>query len=126
MIKSKFALVFLLSLLLLWNCQGDKGVSPITPEEIEGHIRFLSHDLIEGRGVGSRGIAIAALYQENHFRRLGLEPAFNGSYRQEVELMGCQHDPNASIEFFSDDLSLKPDSQEDFVLTSERIDCPEG
>ncbi|MBN1938423.1 MAG: hypothetical protein JW843_02485, partial [Candidatus Aminicenantes bacterium] len=36
---------------------------PITPNEIEAHIRFLSDDLLEGRLTGTRGVEIAALYQ---------------------------------------------------------------
>jgi len=122
----KNILILIVSLTLLWSCQGKKELNPITPEEIEGHIRFLSHDLIEGRAVGSRGIALAALYQENHFRGLGLEPAFGDSYRQEVSLVGCTPDPQARIDFFSDTVSLKPEILKDFVITSERKDCPEG
>jgi len=124
--KTKSVFIVLFSLILLWSCQGKKDFLSVTPEEIEGHIRFLSHDLLEGRGVGSRGIALAALYQENHFRRLGLEPAFGDSYRQEVKLIGCQPDPQASIEFFSESVSVRPEIHWDFVLTSERRDCPEG
>jgi Zn-dependent M28 family amino/carboxypeptidase len=124
--KRKFIVIFLFSLTLLWNCQGKKDLLPVTPEEIEGHIRFLSHDLLEGRAVGSRGIALAALYQENHFRRLGLKPAFNESYRQEVNLVGCKPDPQASLGFFSDTISIKPEVLKDFVITSERRDCPDG
>jgi Zn-dependent M28 family amino/carboxypeptidase len=124
--KTKYIFIILFSLTLLWGCHGKKELNPITPEEIEGHIRFLSHDLIEGRAVGSTGIALAALYQENHFRRLGLEPAFGESYRQEVNLVGCKPDPQASIDFFSDSVSIIPEIYKDFVITSERRDCPEG
>ena len=76
------------------------------PEEIEAHIRFLSDDLLEGRAVGSRGLAVAALYHENYFRSLGLEPAFGQSFRQPFTLIGSQPDDKASLEIFSEKTSI--------------------
>jgi len=99
---------------------------PITPQEIEAHIRFLSDDLLEGRAVGSTGLSLAALYQENHFRCLGLEPAFGASYRQPFELTGSSPDTNASLLIFSDVISLPCAVKRDFVVNSFREDNPEG
>ncbi|WP_156255106.1 M28 family peptidase [Sandarakinorhabdus oryzae] len=39
------------------------------------HVAFLADDLMEGRGLGSRGHEIAANYVAQHFARLGLTPA---------------------------------------------------
>jgi Zn-dependent M28 family amino/carboxypeptidase len=74
-------------------------VESVTTEEIAAHIRFLSHDLLEGRGIGSRGGALAELYLENTLQMYGLEPAFGDSYRQEVRLRGSAPDTGASMEF---------------------------
>jgi hypothetical protein len=52
---------------------------------ISAHTRFLADDLLEGRGTGSTGIRLAALYLESQCRALGLEPAGSG-YRQPVPL----------------------------------------
>jgi len=123
---TRFLILFWISLVFLWSCQGGKDENPITSMEIEGHIRFLSDDLLEGRAVDSKGLAIAALYQENHFRRLGLEPAFGDSYRQEFDLVGSIPDSHASIEIFSDRGSIVPEIHQEFVVVSERRDCPEG
>lgn len=120
-------IVFLLIPGLFWSCQKPRiGVRPITPHEIEAHIRFLSDDLLEGRAVGSRGLALAALYQENHLRSLGLEPVFGQSFRQPLVLRGSQPDQRASLEIFSDEVSLNYEIHEDFVVNSYREDCPEG
>lgn len=110
------------------SCKKAADEFTVTPSEIEAHIRFLSDDLLEGRAVGSRGIEIAALYQENYFRSLGLEPLFGGSYLQEVTLKGCIPDRNASFEIFfeSDPVNQKFQISEDFVVTSFREDNPEG
>jgi len=98
--------------------------SPVTPSEIEAHIRFLSDDLLEGRAVGSRGLAIAALYQEQYFRLLGLEPAFNGSYRQSFDLRGCTPDPKARMTVKAGMKTIPFAWSTDFVVKSFREDAP--
>jgi len=123
----KIIIIFMLILGLFWSCQKSRiGIRHITPKEIEAHIRFLSDDLLEGRAVGSRGLALAALYQENYFRSLGLEPVFGSSFRQPLVLRGSQPDNRASLEIFSDEVSLKYEIHKDFVVNSYREDCPEG
>jgi Zn-dependent M28 family amino/carboxypeptidase len=125
--KRMFWLILLVFPLFYMACgQGREEAKPITPKEIEGHIRFLSDDLLGGRGVGSRGLDIAALYQENCFRGYGLEPFFEDSYRQPFELIGCQPDPDARLDVLSngDELFFSP--RKDFVVESHRRDAPEG
>jgi len=123
----KIGIIFLLILGLFWGCQKARtGFKLITIQEVEAHIRFLSDDLLEGRAVGSQGLAIAALYQENHFRSLGLEPVFQGSYRQPFVLKGSQPDSEAGLEIFSDDANIQYKIYDDFVVNSHREDCPEG
>ena len=99
----------------------DRG---ITPAEIEAHIRFLSDDLLEGRALGSRGIEIAALYQEQHFRRIGLEPAFDGSYRQSFEVRECAPDPNPVMRIAAGGKTVSLQPSKEFVVNSYREDAP--
>jgi hypothetical protein len=44
----------------------------VDPERIRAHVRFLSDDLLEGRGTGQRGGDIAAQYIATQFARYGL------------------------------------------------------
>jgi Zn-dependent M28 family amino/carboxypeptidase len=61
----------------------------IRPENIEAHVRFLSDDLLEGRGTGQRGGDIAADYIATQFALYGLKPAGdNGTYMQKVPMVG--------------------------------------
>jgi Zn-dependent M28 family amino/carboxypeptidase len=61
----------------------------IDAERIRAHVRFLSDDLLEGRGTGTRGGDIAAQYIATQFALYGLEPAGdNGSYLQKVDFTG--------------------------------------
>jgi Tol biopolymer transport system component len=49
---------------------------------IEQHIRTLSTDAMEGRGLGTKGIDKAADYIEKQLRDAGTKPGFGKSYRQ--------------------------------------------
>src|SRR3981189_971965 len=51
------------------------AIQAIKPENIETHVRFLSHDLLEGRGTGQRGGDLAADYIPPQFALYGLKPA---------------------------------------------------
>jgi Zn-dependent M28 family amino/carboxypeptidase len=62
------------------------GAVPITPQEIDAHIRFLSSDLLEGRAPATRGGRLASEYIAAQLRAAGVEPGVNGSYFQEVPI----------------------------------------
>lgn len=122
-----FVFIFGFGILFFDNCRLFRSQGrQVTSQEIEAHIRFLSDDLLEGRAIGTRGLAIASLYQEDVFRSCGLEPLFNGGFRQLFELKGARPDPSATLEMFSKDVLINPKIYEDFVLKSYREDCPEG
>lgn len=112
--------------LLFFGCRKAESLVPVHQQEVEAHIRFLSDDLLEGRGLGSDGLALAALYQESCFISLGLEPAFEKGYRQPLTLFETIPDANASVEVFSDGQTISLSNLEDFVIGSERLDNPEG
>ncbi|MBE0711532.1 MAG: hypothetical protein IH583_04050, partial [Candidatus Aminicenantes bacterium] len=94
-------------------------MEPITVKELEAHIRYLSADLLEGRAVGTKGIEMAARYQEDYFRTMGLEPAFGASYRQTFPLRGSKPDPAASLEFVAPAVTITPVPGDEFVIRTE-------
>src|SRR5207248_9526325 len=70
------------------------AMQKIDPERIRAHVRFLSHDLLEGRGTGQRGGDIAAEYIATQFALDGLQPAGdNGTFLQKVPIVGVTPDP---------------------------------
>src|SRR5437870_10045669 len=70
------------------------AMQKIDPERIRAHVRFLSHDLLEGRGTGQRGGDIAAEYIATQFALDGLQPAGdNGTFLQKVPMVGVTPDP---------------------------------
>ena len=69
----------------------------IDAHRIGEHVRFLAHDLLEGRAPGTRGGDIAANYIAAQFALYGLKPAGdNGSFLQKVDFVGAKTLPGTS------------------------------
>jgi Zn-dependent M28 family amino/carboxypeptidase len=58
----------------------------ITTAEIDGHLRFLSSDLLEGRAPATRGGRLASEYIASQLRAAGVEPGANGGWFQRVPI----------------------------------------
>jgi Zn-dependent M28 family amino/carboxypeptidase len=70
----------------------------ITEEFLFGHTRYLSHDLLEGRGPGTRGDDLARHYIAAQFEAMGIEPGGpDGTYFQSVPLIGMTVDRNTHL-----------------------------
>jgi hypothetical protein len=74
----------MLRTLLLLFIAAPLSAQDIAPSRIAAHMRFLSNDLLEGRGTATRGYQIAAEYVAAQYEAAGLEPGANGSYFQDV------------------------------------------
>lgn len=58
-------------------------------DAIRAHVKFLSSDLLEGRGPGTRGDALTTSYIATQFEAMGIQPAGDaGTYFQKVSLLG--------------------------------------
>jgi len=88
------------------------ALETITPEHIRWHVRYLSHDLLEGRGTGQRGGDIAAEYIATQFAEYGLKPAGDhGTYMQKVPLVGITTLPETQFSVVpkqGETMNLKP------------------
>jgi Zn-dependent M28 family amino/carboxypeptidase len=70
----------------------------ISGDRIRAHVKFLSSDLLEGRGPGARGGDLAAAYIATQFALFGLKPAGDqGTYFQHVPLVGATTQPEATV-----------------------------
>jgi Zn-dependent M28 family amino/carboxypeptidase len=120
------------------------ALETITPEHIRWHVRYLSHDLLEGRGTGQRGGDIAAEYIATQFAEYGLKPAGDaGSYMQKVPLVGITTLPETQFslvpkqggvmnlkardEYVAYDQTQQPESNidADIVFVGYGIEAPE-
>jgi Zn-dependent M28 family amino/carboxypeptidase len=122
----KRPLVLLAALLVLTSTARAQPSTPaeksasrtIEAEDLRAHIGFLASDLLEGRGPGTRGDALAQQYIATQFQLLGLKPAGpKGSYLQPFELVGMTGHPE-TMTFTSDSGSTQLRSHEDFMVNS--------
>jgi Zn-dependent M28 family amino/carboxypeptidase len=58
----------------------------VTAAEIDGDLRFLSSDLLEGRAPATRGGRLASEYIASQLRAAGVEPGVNGDWFQSVPI----------------------------------------
>jgi Zn-dependent M28 family amino/carboxypeptidase len=73
-------------------------VDQISGERMRPHVKFLSSDLLEGRGVGARGGDLATEYIAAQFALSGLKPAGDGgTYFQKFRLVGATPEPSTSL-----------------------------
>lgn len=70
----------------------------VNENALRAHIKFLSDDLLEGRGPGARGGELAARYIAAQFEALGLKGAGElGSFFQPVSLFGVKTNPDTTL-----------------------------
>src|SRR5690606_9183108 len=84
---------------LLAQAGGDGPVlSEITEPRLEADIRFLSHDLLEGRAPSTRGGELAAQYIAARFAGIGLQPgAPDGTFFQPVTIVESRVSPDFTL-----------------------------
>lgn len=86
-------------LILFIAASGDAQISEIHGGRIRPHVKFLASDLLEGRGVGSRGGDLATEYIAAQFALAGAKPAGdNGTYFQKVPLILATTQPESSFQ----------------------------
>jgi len=92
----------------------------ISGERIRAHVKFLASDLLEGRGVGTRGGDLAAEYIASQFAVAGAKPAGdNGTYFQRVPMVGASTQPGAALSAASQGKRISFRWLDDFVGVSQ-------
>jgi hypothetical protein len=74
----------------------DAPTEVITPEAMRAHVEFLASDALEGRETGTRGHDIAAEYVASRFRAIGLQPASDKGWFQQVPFVANLVDEKAA------------------------------
>jgi Zn-dependent M28 family amino/carboxypeptidase len=94
----------------------------ISAQRIRAHVKFLSSDLLEGRGPGTRGDQLATEYIATQFALAGLKPAGDhGTYFQQVPLIGVETEPGARVEAIKDGRSIDFKWSDEFVGVNEQL-----
>ena len=66
------------------------AVDTMTEANYRRHVETLASDAFGGRAPGTKGEELTVAYLINHFTEIGLEPANNGVYTQDVPLVGVE------------------------------------
>src|SRR5437867_3913096 len=92
------------------------ALATVEAGRIRAHLKFLSSDLLEGRGTGQRGGEIAAAYIATQFDLMGLKPGgADGTYFQKVPLVGITTDPASTFKITSPRGSVPLKYLDDYV-----------
>src|SRR6516165_7102495 len=88
----------------------------LSAQRIREHDRFLASDLLEGRGVGSRGGDLATEYIATQLALDGAKAAGdNGTYFQRVPMAGIETQPDATLSAAAKGQSVDLRFRDDFV-----------
>jgi Zn-dependent M28 family amino/carboxypeptidase len=92
------------------------AMNKINADHIRADVRFLSHDLLEGRGTGQRGGDLAAEYIATQFQLAGLKGAGDhASFFQRVPMVGVTPAPETTFELVSKNDSMRLKALDDYV-----------
>jgi len=96
----------------------EEGLRTVTQERIEGHLRYLSDDAMQGRMTGTPEYDEAAAYVAQHFAEIGLEAGGeDGSWFQAVPMLARRIETeSASVVFHQDGVENSQRWKEDFVM----------
>jgi hypothetical protein len=114
-------LVLLLSACSRAPSAPDAALKSFSADRLMQHIKTLSSDEFEGRAPGSTGEQLSIRYIQQQFRQAGLEPGNpNGSYLQEVPLVGLTADPKMELAFTGRGRTLKAKFGDNFIAWTKR------
>jgi Zn-dependent M28 family amino/carboxypeptidase len=113
-----------LSFLFLSCSTGVKpsGQDAILYKNIEKHIATLSSDLFAGRMPTTPSEKITVDYIASQMKEIGLEPAANGSYFQEVPILAVNSHISNTLDFETPKGPLKLQKLVDYVSFSRRVE----
>ena len=96
-----------------------EAAAQITPELLRAHVRFLSDDLLEGRGPATRGDRLGQLYIATRMEALGLEPgAPDGSWYQPFDIVGVTSHSPATLSVRKGGRSVDLKFHEEFIANT--------
>jgi Zn-dependent M28 family amino/carboxypeptidase len=113
-------LVLVLSVFAVTSCSvKNKNIEPalqsITTEGMKNRISVLASDDFLGRAPSTTGEGKTIRYLEDQFKKLGLQPANNGSYFQEVSLVKITADNLMSIDISGGKQKLSLKFSDEFI-----------
>jgi len=119
----KSVLFSLTIILLLTSCQSDyqKAESTINGNDMKRIVTKFSSDEFLGRKPFTKGEEKAVDFLINEYKHIGLEPAVNGSYIQEVPMVEVTNKPDEKMQINFRYSTLELSYKDDFVAFSKQL-----
>uniref|UniRef100_A0A832DMP2 M28 family peptidase n=1 Tax=Ignavibacterium album TaxID=591197 RepID=A0A832DMP2_9BACT len=93
------------------------AINSIDGDSILKHFHFLASDSVQGRGLGSQGIEIAAKYISNKFQQYGLKPnPKSNNYFQEIPMHGSLPLNSSELKIYNLDSVITLRYSQDYYL----------
>ena len=120
--KKHLLFPFILSVVLFGSCSDYKQAeSTINEEDMTMIVKEFGSDEFQGRKPFTIGEEKTVEYLEREYKRIGLEPANNGSYIQEVPMVEVTNIPDDRMKIKMYNASIEINYKDDFVAFSKQL-----
>jgi hypothetical protein len=100
----------------------ERGLAVIEEQRMLAHLEFLADDALKGRMTGTPEYEEAARYVADQFEQIGLEPAGEDGWFQQVPLLANRIDPDsATVVFHQDGVAKTQRWKEDFTMGGDAV-----
>mgnify|MGYP002338706591 CR=1 FL=1 len=121
---SKIPIFMLLLFFIFQSCtknEVEKASQTIRTKNIKRYVKEIGSDAFMGRKPFTKGEDTTLAYLKKEFQKIGLKPANNGSYFQEVPMVEVKVDPAKQMKFQTKNGEVNLDFKGDFVAFSRRL-----
>lgn len=121
--KNKIALIFTLIVGMIFSSCSDykNAEETINAEDMTRIVKEFSSDEFQGRKPFTIGEEKAVDYLVKEYKRIGLQPANNGSFIQEVPMVEVTNTPDESLKVNMWNASIELKYKDDFVVFSKQL-----
>lgn len=96
----------------------EQAAEAIDADALRAPIRFLSDDLLGGRGPATEGDRLTRLYLSTRLEEMGLEPAFDGEWEQPFDIVGIRAEVPDTWTFDTGGETVTLASSDEFIAAS--------
>lgn len=121
-LKNRTTILLLIITIIGSSCSDYKNAeSTINEEDMARIVSEFSSDDFQGRKPFTIGEEKAVTFLEKEYKRIGLEPANNGSYIQEVPMVEVTNIPDKRLKVNMWNVSIELSYKDDFVTFSQHL-----
>jgi Zn-dependent M28 family amino/carboxypeptidase len=117
----------LLTIIAIVSCNVESSrlkpsLASVTVEDMKGRISVIASDEFQGRAPSTDGEEKTISYLAEQFKKIGLKPANNGSYFQEVSLRKISADTNMRLDINGENGKISLRFSDEFIGGTPQVD----